>query len=142
MSGISVTLDRAWIGLWTAPETQLLIPRLTAMPISVAYAGTTVQFAGDDFPTAFRGESQTKSYQMTARYMKTDQDQMLDLLNLFAQAANAADSRLLLRTNAGQVAGLNDSVAVVVFGVQPTPGMGLYWDVNFTANVVQSSEDV
>lgn len=139
MSGIAVTLTNAWIGLWTTPATQLSIPRLTGAPLTIGYAGTTVQFVGDDYPTGFRGQAKSKSYAMTARFMKDEQDQMLDLLNLFDSAHAAADSRLLLRTHVGQVAGLDESVAVQVFGATPTPAMGLYYDVSFTAQVVQST---
>ncbi len=139
MSGVSVVLDRARIGLWSAPGSQLSIPHLTGMAITRAYAGTSVQFVGDTYPTGFRGESSSRSYAMTARYMNGEQAQVLALLALFDVAHAAPDSRLILRTHFGQVPGLDGTEAVQVFGVTPTPAMGLYWDVAFTALVVESS---
>lgn len=142
MAGISVVLDRARIGLWSDPSNQLKIPRLTAFPITVTFAGVTAQFVGDEFPTGFHGESTARSYALTCRYMKGEQADVAALLALFATAHAAADNRLMLRTHVGQVPGLDGCDAVQVFGVQPSPGAGLYWDVAFTAAVVESSVEV
>ena len=146
MGGVSVTLDLARIGLWSTPSVQITIPRLTlgssTGSITRTYAGTTAQFVGDTYPTGFRGQSKGRSYALNARYMKGEQDQALALLALFDAAHVATDSRLLLRTHYGQVPGLDGSEAVQVFVTNPTPGLGLYWDIAFTATVVQSTEAV
>jgi hypothetical protein len=139
VNGVSVVLSNARIGLWSDPSTQLAIPHLTGYPITVAYDGTSVRFAGDKYPTGFRGEGTAKSYAMTARYMQSERADLLALMGLFDLAHASADSRLLLRTHAGQVAGLDTAEAIQVFGHQPSPGLGLYWDLTFTAVVVQHS---
>jgi hypothetical protein len=135
-TGISLALNRARIGLWSDPSSQIAIPHLKGMPVTRGYAGTLVQFVGDDYSTGFRGQAKTKSYAMTCRYLKAEQAQLVALINLFETAHSAPDPRLLLRTHPGQVAGLNESVAVQVFDPVATPGDGLVWDLTFTAQVV------
>ena len=139
MSGVSVVLDRARIGLWSDPSTELAIPHLLGAPATITHAGTTVQFVGDTYPTGFRGESVAKSWAMSARFMAADRDLLLDALNLFETARTSPDSRLPLRTHYGQVPGLDECVAVQVFDPQPTPNLGGYWDLGFTAVVVEST---
>jgi hypothetical protein len=97
------------------------IPHLTAVTPERRYDGTTVRFAGDTFPTAFSGEGQARTWQMQARYAAAEQGQLLALLDLIDRAAASADRALLLRTHYGQVAGLNETQAVVIFAVQPVP---------------------
>ena len=140
----SLTLGKADLSLWSDPASTLVqIPHLGGAARMLRTAGTTVQFEGDDFPTPFRGTSRHVTYNLTARYGGFEHDQAAALLELLDEIAPAApDSRLLLRTHAGQVAGLDPAVAVVVFEVATTPAVGFILDVTFTATVVQSTVEV
>jgi hypothetical protein len=139
----AVVLGKADLALFSDPAGhRVSIPHLTAVTPTQSYAGTTVLFAGDTYPTPFRGPGRSKTWPLTARYARTEQDQLLALLDLIELAAASADSRLLLRTHYGQVAGLDDATAVVIFDVQPQPQIGLYVDVQFTAQAVQFTLEV
>lgn len=139
----AIVLPNADIALWTDPAgTRVAIPHLTAVGDTRTYSGVVVQFAGDTLPTPFRGEARSGSYRLTARFKQAEQATLLALLALFSTAAAAADSRLQLRTHYGQVAGLDDVLAVAVFGVEVSPQTGLYVDVAFTAEVVASTVEV
>lgn len=133
----AVVLGRCDLALLSDLSQRVTIPHLTAAPQSRKYPGVTVQFAGDTFPTAFRGASRAKSWAMTAMYMQREQDRLQALLTLVEVAADLPDSRLLLRTNYGQSIGLDDSAAVVIFEIDPAPQMGLYANVSFTCEAVE-----
>jgi hypothetical protein len=138
----TVALVKADLALFSDLTQRVQIPRLTASSTVRKYAGTTAQFAGDTFPTPFRGTTRAKTWQFTARYMAADQSLMLALINLVEVAANAPDSRLLLRTNYGQASGLDEATAVVVLEVDPAPQMGLYADLGFTCEACQFTLDL
>lgn len=136
----AVSLGKADLALLSdAANQRVVIPHLTAASPQRTYAGTTVRFAGDAYPTAFRGEGRTRSWALTARFSRDEHATLLALLDLIELAANSADSRLLLRTHYGQVAGLDDATAVVVFDVQPQPQIGIHVDVTFTAIAVNAT---
>lgn len=136
----AVLLGKADLALFTDPVNhRVIIPHLTAATPDRTYAGTTVLFEGDLYGTPFRGPGRAKSWPLTARYKANEQDQLVALIALLDLAADSADSRLLLRTHYGQVDGLDEATAVVVFGVQPQPQMGLFFDVQFTAQAVAFS---
>lgn len=133
----TLTLAKADLALFSdLAGSRVQIPHLTASAPTRAYAGTAVKFAGDAYPTPFRGEGRAKSWQLTARYLASEQASATELLDLIELAADSPDSRLFLRTHYGQVAGMNDALAVVVFGVDPQPQMGQYVDIGFTASAV------
>lgn len=138
----AVVLPHADLALFTDLTQRVQFPHLTAAANQRGYAGSTVQFSGDTYPTAFSGVTRTKSWQMQARYKVNEQDQLLALLTLLDAAHDAPDRRLLLRTHYGQAVGLDDATAVVVFAVEQTPQMGLYVDVSFTCEAVQFSLEV
>lgn len=133
---MTVVLERARIGLFSDPSTQIEIPHLTGFQATRGYDGTVVRFVGDDYPTGFRGEGKTRAYAMTARYLSAERAQMKSLLDMFDLAHGSPDSRLLLRTHIGQIAGLDTAEAIQVFQVQPAAQSGRFWDLNFTAQVV------
>jgi hypothetical protein len=138
----AVSLGKADLALFSDLTQRVTVPHLLASPQSRGYAGTTVQFAGDTLPTPFRGTTRRKSWAMTARYLRTEQAGLLALIQLVETAADAPDSRLLLRTHYGQAAGLDESVAVVIFNLEPAAQMGLYADLSFTAEAVQYTLEV
>ena len=134
-----VQLGQADIALLSNPgATRVLIPHLVSAPRRRSRVGTTVLFAGDDYPTPFRGTGRAMTLDLTARFGPTEHETMLDLVELLdVVAAEAPDSRLLLRTHYALAAGLDLAVAVVVFDVVDTPlGAGAF-DVSFTATVVE-----
>lgn len=137
----SVVLRGADLALLTDPVNQrVTVPHLTAAPWEETWAGALVTFEGDSLPTGFRGTSLTRSWQMTCVYASDDQQSVIDLLALLRDAADAADSRLLLRTHIGAVAGLDDVTAVQIFAVQVQPMTGRLTTVTFTANAVMWPE--
>lgn len=139
----SVVLGNAELALISDLANQrVTIPHLTAITPGPTYAGTTVLFAGDVYDTPFRGLSKSKQWPLTARYRKDEHAQMVALLDLIDLAASSPDSRLLLRTHYGLVAGIDEALAVVIFAVQPVPQMGQYFDVSFTAKAVNWSPAV
>lgn len=132
----SVLLPKADLALFSDLTKRTVIPFLMSSAPERSYAGVGVRFAGDAFATPFRGEGRTKSWNLTCRYIKTDQARLLELLDLIELAANSPDSRLFLRTHYGQVPGLNEAIAVQILNIQPVPQVGLYYDVSFTAQAV------
>lgn len=137
----AVVLGKADIALWSDPgATRVVIPHLGGAARNLGTSGAVVQFEGDDYPTPFRGTSRSATYDLTCRYGAHEHDQLLALVRLLDEVAPAApDSRLMLRTHVGQVAGLDPVVAVVVFAVPPVPARGLVVDLQFQATVVQST---
>jgi hypothetical protein len=138
----AVVLAKADLALFADLTQRVQIPRLTASAPARKYAGATVQFAGDQYPTPFRGTTRAKSWAFTARYMAADQALMLSLISLIETAADAPDSRLLLRTHYGQAVGLDEATAVIVLEVDPAPQMGLYADLSFTCEACQFTLEV
>jgi hypothetical protein len=137
----TVVLRGADLALLTDPVGQrVTVPHLTAAPWEETWAGALVTFEGDALPTGFRGTSQTRSWQMTCVFASYEQQAVLDLLTLLRLAADAADSRLLLRTHIGAIGGLDDVTAVQIFGVQVQPMTGRVTTVTFTANAVMWPE--
>lgn len=132
-----VILRTADLALLSDPvATRVLIPHLVAVQPQQGWDGTVVRFAGDAYPTPFRGEGRDQSWQLQARYGGTEHEELADLLALLDRAAQAADSRLALRTHYGQVPGLDDVYAVVIFGVQVVPQPGQLAEVSMTAQRV------
>jgi hypothetical protein len=137
---VAVDLGRAEVALFSDPSMRVAIPHLVAMPRRRTTFGTTVLFAGDTYPTPFRGEGRTQTFDLTCRYGRDDHPDMLALLTLLdVTAPGSPDSRLLLRTHIGLVPGLDVAVGVVVFDVAETPAGAGVVDVTFTATVVEHS---
>lgn len=116
---------------------RVVVPHVTAAPWEQQWTGALVTFEGDSLPTAFRGTSGTRSWQLTCTYAAAEQGQVTDLLALLRDAADDPDGRLLLRTHIGAAGGLDDTTAVVVQGVTVTPLAGRVTTVTFTAHAVQ-----
>lgn len=139
----TVVLRGADLALLSDPvNVRVTLPHLIAAPRAIRYAGTLVTFAGDTLPTAFRGTSQSRSWQMTCVFGHAEHAQLRALVDLLDRAAVAADSRLLLRTHIGAVGGLDPLSAVAVFGYDATPEAGAIARVQFTADAVAWTEGV
>lgn len=136
----SVILANADLALFSDPNgTRVVLPRVKAQARNRSFQQTVVQFEGDSQPTQFRGVARPRSYGMTARFLSAEHSTMNSLLALFESAFDAADGRLLLRTNAFLVTGLNPIEAIVAADVAETPVGGQAWDVSWTAQTVKFS---
>lgn len=136
----SVVLGRAVLALFADPATAVVIPSLMAAPYALGRDRTSVRFAGDEYPTGFRGEGRQFTFTLTCRYSRKQHAELLALQQLIdVQAAALPDPRLLLRTHFGLAAGLDVAVAVELTGpLQVTPGAAVT-DVTFPVEVVQHS---
>jgi hypothetical protein len=142
MAGI--VLDFPDIALFSDPvNTRVVLPRMSGQVRHRAFESTMVRFEGDTAPTPFSGEGRTVTYDLKIRFrgdeLGHEHDVLLDLLDLFEAAHAAPDPRLLLRTNAGRVDGLNPIEVVIVSDVHETPVSGRVWDVTFVATAVEYS---
>lgn len=136
----SVVLGRAVLALFADPATAVVIPSLMAAPYTLGRDRTSVRFAGDEYPTGFRGEGRSRTYTLTCRYPRARYDELLALLHLVDVLAPASpDPRMFLRTHFGLAVGLDVAVAVEPTGpLQVTPGAAVT-DVTFPVEVVQHS---
>lgn len=131
------------IALFSDPEgTRVEIPHLRGQRRTRRFDQTVVLFEGDDFPTAFRGVGRSRTYDLECVYTASEHLAMRQLLDLLEDAHDAVDGRLQLRTNAGQVEGLDPVAVVTVAEVPEEPLGGLGWRVTFTATVVQHTVEV
>lgn len=134
---ITPILASADIALFSDLTRRVALPRVSAAQPRITYPGVGVRFSGDTRMTAFRGEGAGQEWPLTVRYGPYEQQLLVDVLKLFADAAVAPDTRLFLRTNYGVVAGLDAALAVVVFDIQPGPQFGRHHDLAFTAQAVE-----
>ena len=134
-----IRLRRALLSLLSDPGgTQVEIPSLAAMSSSFSHERTFVRFAGDTYPTAFRGDGLDQAYALTCQYARKRHEQLADLLELLRDVAPAApDSRLLLRTHGGDVPGLNTAAVGEVDGEVVPSWAPAVVSVQFTFRVVQ-----
>jgi hypothetical protein len=133
-----VLLERADIALWSDVETtRIVIDRLRVLVPTKRYEMALVRFEGDSAPTAFRGEGQSRSYQMTAMFLRDEHAEMAALVALFDAAYESPDGLLMLRTHMGSVPDLNPVEAVVVSEVSTAWAASGVGEVSFTAEAVQ-----
>lgn len=129
---VMVTLAQPDLALLADLDVRVALPHLLTAPLSRAYGGALVTFAGDSAPTAFRSTGRAVTLPLTCRYARHEHAQLAALLDLLDAAAAAPDGRLLFRPHYGQVGRLNEPIIGVVFGVDPTPAPGGVVDVAFT----------
>lgn len=134
-----VVLGRADLALLSdLAGSRVVIPRLTAMPVTRGRERMFVRFVGDEYPTAFRGEGRQSSYALTCRYARKRHAELLALRTFLHTTVPAAmDPRMLLRTHYALVAGLDEAVAVEVDGPVTETISAAMVDVTFTVQVVQ-----
>jgi len=134
----TVVLVRADIALWSDPaSSRVQLDRLQVLSPADAFETVFQRFEGYDDDSGFRGEGQNRVYQMTARFVSGEHDAAAALVALFRTAhRDDPDGRLLLRTHAGEVAGLNDIEAVLVSGFTRAPALAGVVDVSWTAQTV------
>lgn len=134
----TVDLGRAELALLSdLAGTRVVIQQLQVLVPTRTYRQVLVgPFEGDTLPLGFRGDGQSRSWQMTARYGAHQHADMEDLLELFDAAHNGVDGRMLLRTHLGDVGGINESQAVMVSEVSTAWSRPKLADVSFTAHAV------
>lgn len=121
------------LALFTDVEaTRIAIPHLVVQDRSKRLAGAVVQFEGDTAPTPFTGEAVPRTYELTARYVYSEHEDMAALVALLDAAHAASDSRLMLRTNARLVEALNRIEVGVAFEYAERHIGGQAWDVGFS----------
>lgn len=135
-----VELPRPDIGLYDDfAATRVEIPHLVGQNRKRQADKTTVLFDGLTGETAFRGEGRVRSYPLRSRYVYSEHDEMRALVDLLEAAEAADDGRLLFRTNARLVSGLDLVEVVVAFDVDEEHLGGQAWDVVFTVSTVEHS---
>lgn len=132
-----VVLTNADMALFSDPDgTRVVIPHLGSQTPSRGRDGAHQRFEGYEYPHAFRGEGRSATHDLVARYGRDEHDQLVDLLDLFDVAHTVPDGRLVLRTHAGVVEGLDPYQVVTVWADQRKPIGGRAWELSFTATVV------
>lgn len=133
------TQGRADIALLSDPgATKVVIPFLSALSTPFGRDTTFVRFAGDTYPTAWHGEGRSAYFPLTCLFPRARHDQLDALLRLLRDVAPAApDPRLLLRTHAGLVPGLNAASVVEVDGEVTPNWSAAMVTVAFTVRVVE-----
>lgn len=134
----SIVLTHADIALWSDPVgSRVVLDVLQVLNQADEYESVGQRFEGDGDATAFRGAGQSRTFQMTARFVAGQHDDAARLLALFRTAhRDDPDGRLQLRSHLGDVEGLDDLEAVRVSGVTRTWGRAGLLDVSWTATTV------
>lgn len=130
---VAVTLDRADIYLYADPSRRVVINRLREATPTIHVEETAVHLEGYTAPVTFRGERFSRDWDLVAMFASTEHQDAADLEELFADAYQAADGRLVLRTHLGLVAGLDPINVVRVFPWAPGVQQGQIRTVRFTA---------
>lgn len=121
---------------------RVVIPRLQVFTPKRVREIVLVRFEGSSKRDAFRGEGIADTFPMTARYMDGEHDLLADLVNLFDQADDDPDGRILLRTHLSGAGPLNALEAIVVTDAsQAWTGAGVV-DFSWTAEAVAYSPGV
>lgn len=133
---VTVTLTKPDIGLFADfAATRLEIDHLVVADPDETYDEVAVHFDSGDLPSwpvGYRGLSVSGTVQCTARFVHTEHDRLVQLIGLFRTARTAADARLLLRTNHGLAAGLDELLVGTVPQWSRPHILGQAWDISFT----------
>lgn len=134
----SVILGSTWLGLLSdLAGHSVPIPHVQSAPIVDVAEETAVRFEGAVYPTAFLGEGQSRTLTLSARWVRADQAGWLACRELLRYARfTAPDPRLLLRTNAGQAAGVDEALVVRVPSWTDDPQMGQWRSITLSVVVV------
>ena len=137
-----VELGRADMMIPGDPTTRVEIPHLTGMTRRRSFDQATPHFLGDEYPTLYRGVSKTHTVPLKASYSQSRHADMLALIRLF-ETADAGAGVIQLRTEAFQVAGLDEMSYVAVGAVEESSDpVGQLWAVSFTATRINYSPAV